>query len=484
MQKSKNYIIVIVSFFLIVISPCFKVIVIKAASDSSNYGKVYVTRWAEDRKSAFSFSFDDGFKAQYDYVRPTLNSFGFNATYFLLPPFLTEQLPGIWRYGTWPMFLEMYSEGYELSSHSLNHPHLLQLPAGDTLTPNTIHYELYYSKKMIEARTNYKTCITFAYPYAEHNQFLDSLASLYYESARAIGLNPNNYTLNNLQWYALKSYEVNFSEPRIVFEDDLDELYSFMDWIDNSIANGTWGIQLAHEVVPFAELSDLISQGAYNPISSEWLILLCDWLAQKSNDKLIWIESIGNITKYIKERDAHSYQVLSQSNSLIEISLTDNLSDQVYDYPLTAFISLPETWEKVLLVQNNNSKIYQSFTLDTIQVILAQIIPDNGIIQLYDYTSNFVEVEKQKPTDFVLYQNYPNPFNPTTTISFEMNQSGFVSLNLYDILGSKISELIAEYKQAGSHGIIFNAASLPSGVYTYVLNIGGSFQSKKLMLIK
>lgn len=484
MQKSKNYIIVIVSFFLIVISPCFKVIVIKAASDSSNYGKVYVTRWAEDRKSAFSFSFDDGFRAQYDYVRPILNSFGFNATYFLLPPFLTEQLPGIWRYGTWPMFLEMYSEGYELSSHSLNHPHLLQLPAGDTLTPNTIHYELYHSKKMIEARTNNNTCITFAYPYAEHNQFLDSLTSLYYESARAIGLNPNNFTLNNLQWYALKSYEVNFSEPRIVFEDDLDELYSFMNWIDNSIANGTWGIQLAHEVVPFAELSDLISQGAYNPISSEWLILLCDWLAQKSNDKLIWIESIGNITKYIKERDAHSYQVLSQSNSLIEISLTDSLSDQIYNYPLTAFISLPETWEKVLLVQNNNSKIYQSLSLDTIQVILAQIIPDNGIIQLYDYTSNFVEIGKQKPTDFVLYQNYPNPFNPTTTISFEMNQSGFVSLNLYDILGSKISELIAEEKQAGRHEIIFDAASLPSGVYTYVLNIGGSFQSKKLMLIK
>ncbi|NWG27448.1 MAG: polysaccharide deacetylase family protein [Ignavibacteriaceae bacterium] len=484
MINYSKYIILAVSFLMIIISPCDNVIANTGLSDGSNFGKVYVTRWADDRKSAFSFSFDDGFKAQYDYVRPILNSFGFNATCFLLPPFLTEQLPGIWRYGTWPMFLEMYSEVYELGSHSLNHPHLLQLPVGDTLTPNTIHYELYHSKKMIEARTNYTTCITFAYPYAEHNQYLDSLASLYYESARAIGLNPNNYTLNNLQWYALKSYEVIFNEPRIVFEDDLDELNSFMNWIDNSIANGTWGIQLAHEVVPFAELGELISQGAYNPISSEWLVLLCDWLAQKSNDNLIWIESIGNITKYIKERDAYSYQVLSQSNSLIEISLTDNLSDQIYNYPLTAYISLPETWEKVLLVQNNNSKIYQSFSLDTVQVILAQITPDNGVIQLYDYTSTFVEFEKQKPTDFILFQNYPNPFNPSTTISFEMKRSGFVLLNLYDILGNKISELIAEEKPAGKHNILFDAASLPSGVYTYVMNIGDSFQSKKLMLIK
>lgn len=469
---------------MIIISPCDNVIANTGLSDGSNFGNVYVTRWAENRKSAFSFSFDDGFKAQYDYVRPILNSFGFSATCFLLPPFLTEQLPGIWRYGIWPMFLEMYSDGYELGSHTLNHPHLLQLPAGDTLTPNTIHYELYHSKKMIEARTNYENCITFAYPYAEHNVMLDSLASLYYESARAIGLNPNHYTFNNLQWFALKSYEVNFSEPRIIFEDDLDELNNFMNWIDSSIANGKWGIQLAHEVVPFAGLGELISQGAYNPISSEWLILLCEWLAQKSNDNLIWIESIGNITKYIKERDAHSYQVLSQSNSLIEISLTDNLSDQIYNYPLTAYISIPDSWEKVLLIQNNNSKIYQSFSLDTLQVILAQIIPDNGIIQLYDYTSTFVEVENQKPTDFILNQNYPNPFNPTTTISFEMKHSGFVSLNLYDILGNKIIELISGEKSAGTHSVLFDAGYLPSGLYTYVSIFEGKYQSKKLLLIK
>jgi hypothetical protein len=313
---------------------------------------------------------------------------------------------------------------------------------------------------------------------------LDSIASLYYEASRAIGIAPNNYTLSGLEWHSLKSFEVIFSEPRIVFEDDLDELYNFMNWIDNSIAEGKWGIQLAHEVVPFAQLGDLISQGAYNPISNEWLILLCEWLAEKSYDNLIWIETIGNITKYIKERDAHSYQILSQSNSLIEISLTDNLPDNIYNFPLTAYISIPETWEKVLLIQGNSSKVYETFSLDTMQVLLAQIIPDKEIIQLYDHTSTFVEVENNQPTDFILNQNYPNPFNPTTTISYEMKNSGYVSLNLYDILGNKISELIAGEKSAGKHSVLFDAGSLPSGVYTYVLNIGGKYQSKKLMLIK
>ena len=463
---------------------CFKVIANPTTSDTSNYGKVFVTRWAEDRKSAFSFSFDDGFKAQYDNVGPILNSYEFNATYFLLPPFLTEQLPGIWRYGTWPMFLEMYSEGSELGSHSLNHPHLLELQVGDTLTPNTIHYELYHSKKMIEVRTDYEPCITFAYPYGEHNYILDSLASLYYESSRALGTTPNHFSLSDLDWHSLKSFEVIFNEPRIVFEDDLDELNSFKNWIEGSIENGTWGIQLAHEVVPFAQLSDLISQGAYNPISNEWLNLLCEWLVQQSYDNLVWIETIGNVTKYMKERDAHEYQILSQSNSLIEISLTDDLSDNIYNFPLTAYISIPETWEKVLLVQNNNSIIYDTFSLDTMQVILAQIVPDNGIIQLFDHTSSFVETERTQPTDFILYQNYPNPFNPTTTISYEIRNSGYVSLVLYDILGNKISELISSDQSAGKYSFVFDASSLVSGVYTYVLSFDGRYESKKLMLIK
>ncbi len=482
MQNYRKYIAAIVSLLLIIISPWFSFAADNSRSDTSDYGKVYVTRWAEDRKSAFSFSFDDGFKAQYDNVRPILNSFGFNATYFLLPPFLSDTL--IWRYGSWPMFLEMHSEGSELGSHSLNHPHLLQLPVGDTLTPNTINYELYQSKKMIEARIGNEACITFAYPYAEHDPLLDSLTSLYYESARAVGINPNNHTLSGMQWYSLSSYENIFSEPRIVFEDDLDELNNFTNWIDNSITNGTWGIQLAHEVVPFSQLADLISQGAYNPISNEWLVLLCEWLEQKSYDNLIWVESIGNIVKYIKERDAHSFQVLSQSNSLIEILLSDNLPNHIYNFPLSAYISIPETWEKVLLKQGNNSVEYESFSLDSMQVILAEIIPDNGIIQLLDYTSTFVEVEIEHPTDFSLYQNYPNPFNPSTTISYELKNSGFVSLILYDILGNKISELVSEEKSAGKHSFLFDASSLVSGVYTYVLNIEDRYLSKKLMLIK
>ncbi len=96
------------------------------------------------------------------------------------------------------------------------------------------------------------------------------------------------------------------------------------------------------------------------------------------------------------------------------------------------------------------------------------------------------------PSTYSLSQNYPNPFNPTTTIKFDLPADGIITLEIYDILGRKISTLINEHRQAGSYEQVFDASSLSSGVYVYKLqvidpssNSGRSFvQSKKLILLK
>ncbi len=473
-----------VSVCLFCFSFCCKVYAQINKSDSSDWGKVYVTTWADNRQSAFSFSFDDGFISQFENVREILNQYNFTATYFVLPPFLTDSLPGIWRYGTWPMFLEMYSEGYELASHSLNHPDFTQLPVGDTLTPNTIHYELYHSKKMINERTQNSKCISFAYPFAIHNNLIDSLTSLYYESSREIGGVPNSASIMGMDWFRLKSYGVHFDLPRDSLENDLAELYTFINWIDNAIQNGTWGIQLAHEVVPFAQLNDLLNNGSYHPIANEWLVLLCDWLKDKSDNKELWIETIGNITKYIKERDQFTYQILTQSNTLIEIDLTDTLNDEIYDYPLSAFIAVPEEWDFVLVEQGSDTQVLESSYADSMQVVLAKLIPDGSVIKLTKFEPSYVIEDDYNPNEFVLYQNYPNPFNPTTNIGFRMAEGGLVLLKVYDILGNEVAELVNENKPAGEYEVEFDSEDLPSGIYFYTLKSGRNYISRKMILLK
>lgn len=89
------------------------------------------------------------------------------------------------------------------------------------------------------------------------------------------------------------------------------------------------------------------------------------------------------------------------------------------------------------------------------------------------------------PVQFHLSQNYPNPFNPTTTINFQIPEISFVTLKVYDVLGSEIIKLVNEEKPAGTYQVNFNAAQLSSGVYIYRLQAGRSFiETKKMILLK
>jgi len=95
-----------------------------------------------------------------------------------------------------------------------------------------------------------------------------------------------------------------------------------------------------------------------------------------------------------------------------------------------------------------------------------------------------VEDNPNVPVEFNLNQNYPNPFNPTTTISYSLPVSGFVTLKVYDILGKEVTTLVNEEKQTGSYIVNFDASNLASGTYIYRLTAGSSVQIKKMTLIK
>ena len=98
------------------------------------------------------------------------------------------------------------------------------------------------------------------------------------------------------------------------------------------------------------------------------------------------------------------------------------------------------------------------------------------------YTPN--EIENDLPLRTSLQQNYPNPFNPSTEINFDLAETGFTQISVYNILGRKVQSLVNEVKTAGSYSIHFDASQLNSGIYFAVLNSGDVSQTIKMMLIK
>ncbi|VAX25413.1 hypothetical protein MNBD_IGNAVI01-1824 [hydrothermal vent metagenome] len=92
---------------------------------------------------------------------------------------------------------------------------------------------------------------------------------------------------------------------------------------------------------------------------------------------------------------------------------------------------------------------------------------------------------EQLPTHFSLEQNYPNPFNPSTVISFNIPEDGFVNLTIYDLLGKRIKELVNEYRKAGRYEEYFWSNNLASGIYVYqVIFEGTSIETDKMILLK
>ena len=88
------------------------------------------------------------------------------------------------------------------------------------------------------------------------------------------------------------------------------------------------------------------------------------------------------------------------------------------------------------------------------------------------------------PTKFSLGKNYPNPFNPLTNIDYEISKDADITLDLYDIRGTHIKNLINEKKSAGSHKFLLDANQLSSGVYFYTMVANGITRTEKLVLMK
>jgi N-acetylmuramoyl-L-alanine amidase len=94
------------------------------------------------------------------------------------------------------------------------------------------------------------------------------------------------------------------------------------------------------------------------------------------------------------------------------------------------------------------------------------------------------------PDDFVLYQNYPNPFNPGTTIRYAVPGNSYVRLDIYNVKGQLIRNLVSKNCVPGVHSVWWNGKDqegkgVSSGVYFYRLTAeGGRSVSAKMLLVK
>jgi len=118
----------------------------------------------------------------------------------------------------------------------------------------------------------------------------------------------------------------------------------------------------------------------------------------------------------------------------------------------------------------------------------------NDIQPVYDPPGNLdvgddPKAQSAMPKSFILSQNYPNPFNAETVISFALPRSSHVKIEIFNILGQKVRDLVDEEVSAGYKQVVWDGTDnagkpVASGVYLYQLKAGSFTEAKRMILLK
>jgi len=145
-------------------------------------------------------------------------------------------------------------------------------------------------------------------------------------------------------------------------------------------------------------------------------------------------------------------------------------------------------WNKVGFVDghgnSNSPKLYSYVDKVVTEGLFNYRLKQIDIDGSFEY-SEIIEVNISGiPKEFSLSQNYPNPFNPSTKISYQLPNAGYVSLIVYDVLGNEVATLVNENQNSGDYDISFNGSNLTSGIYFYKISTDNFSQAHKMILMK
>ena len=98
------------------------------------------------------------------------------------------------------------------------------------------------------------------------------------------------------------------------------------------------------------------------------------------------------------------------------------------------------------------------------QSVVLAVVTDTTEDADYSYSIK-LNPEVPLPSAITLYQNFPNPFNPQTVISYSLDKTADVSLEVFDLLGRKVQTLVNGEMDAGNHDVIWKGTDQGAGVY-------------------
>jgi len=400
MKKNLLTISVFTALFIFLVTPGF------AKETASNYE---VATWKGFRASAVTYTFDDQCSNQFPVALPLFDALGYKATFY----------PVINWGPSWDKFKTAAANGHEVGSHTMSHP--------DLSSSSSQEAELKDSQNKINEQIPGNQCVTIAYPYC--NPGTPALISKYYIAGRICSGQIESSTPQNF---------LNISSIACGDQTTLTTASTLNQKVDAAITAKGWCVFLIHGVD---------NDGGYSPISSSAIKSNLDYIAEK--DSLVWVSTFSNIVRYIKERNAATITEKSVLEKSITLTLTDSLTDSIYNVPITLRRPLPSTWTDATVVQNSKQLSSSIVTLTSSKYIVFDAIPDSGDICITESSTAIIADHSNKQAQAGITGYYTrNSFLFLTTQNIPGTE---LDIDIIDLKGTTIRTLsITAEKPSGS----------------------------------
>lgn len=215
---------------------------------------------------------------------------------------------------------------------------------------------------------------------------------------------------------------------------------------------------------------------------------ICPWVAQNQNEWIITPAfNLGSGNASLEFYAAYSTQWLGFATLKLNIS-TDGGSNwqQIWeaDNDGQGFMWRQKIIDLTAYSNRQNLKLAWQYVGND-----GDLVGIDGI-KLVGFVFTSVEVvDDNIPDKFELSYNYPNPFNPSTKFRYALPEARNVKIIVYDINGSKVTELVNNYQSAGTYEVTWNGKNdfgqqVASGTYIYSVQAGDFVQTKKMVLLK
>jgi len=302
-----------------------------------------VGTWPEFRSCAISYTFDDGCANQFTKAIPIFDEAGYKLTLFTISSWITN----------WTDLKNAAISGHEVANHTHTHPNFSGMAVDKQET------ELKTCNDLVNTNVSTQQCLTMAYPYCVKGN--DALHKKYFIAARGCQGAIEGKTPGDM---------MNVSSIICGSQGSIKKVNDFKTKADQAANQKGWLVYLIHGID---------NDGGYSPLPSDTLKASLQYL--KNNDAKFWVNTFGNVARYVKERNCVSVKETLVSDNSISIAVTDTLKkDEWYNYPLTFRRTLPEGWTSATITQNGNSVNSWVIEVNAVKYIQFEAVPDGGSV--------------------------------------------------------------------------------------------------------